>query len=408
MLSRLEQIIVVRMFAVIYNHFMNDDFGSDNHDEYLAGSGVEMLVREIGEAIRGKVLNPGERLAPIRELARKYQVSFNAARAAVGRLETLGLVERRQGSGTYVRAQVTERFEGERNTVSLLLDINAHVFSQMASTLIERIQAQGLTATNAFWAKEKGLEGLQAVFSSWQNHPPRAIVVQWDYPGLDQAIEKARPADSIVIATFRGTRFMPHSWHSVNPDWYMAHAIAAEHLIQAGHKRIGFIGHERRFWAGQVWYDNKKSWMLQTDNIEAVGNVLRDAEIRDGLVICYLHHSRASSLGRPRIDMESKENLSRICQMLSEPNRPTALIGSDNRLVIAKQAAESLGLCIPQDLALLGIGNTPWSQAGGFPSVWEREDLAAKHIAELIESGVEGLSAAHHIVVPPVLSSTKA
>lgn len=387
---------------------MNNDLGTTKPNKYLADSGVETLVREIGEAVRCKALNPGERLMPIRDLARKYQVSFNSARAATKRLEALGLVECKQGSGTYVRTPPEVTVERKaRTAVSLLLDINAHIFSHLALHLMEQIQSQGLTVTNAIWTTDKGLKGLQMALSSWEDYPPKAIVVQWDYPGLDQTIEKMRPADAMVIATFRGTRFMPRTWHSVNPDWYLAHKIAAERLIKVGHKRIGFLGHERRFWADRIWYDNKKAWMLQTDNIKAVGDALREAEIRDGLTICYLQYNKITCNTVSTVEMDCADNLSRIRAMLERPDRPTALVGSDYRLVIAKRVAESMGLSVPDDLALVGIGHTPWSQISGFPSVQQQEELAAEHIAELVKASASSLSARHHVVIPPVLGAAQ-
>ncbi len=60
----------------------------------------EMLLREIAA---GHFLD-GERFAPEREMAREYGVSVGTLRKALAELERQGMLERRQGSGNYVRA----------------------------------------------------------------------------------------------------------------------------------------------------------------------------------------------------------------------------------------------------------------------------------------------------------------
>ena len=57
---------------------------------------------------KGK-LRPGERLQPERELSELFQVSRSTVREAFKTLESRGLIECRQGEGTFVRQQSLER-----------------------------------------------------------------------------------------------------------------------------------------------------------------------------------------------------------------------------------------------------------------------------------------------------------
>jgi GntR family transcriptional repressor for pyruvate dehydrogenase complex len=57
---------------------------------------------------KGK-LRPGERLQPERELSELFQVSRSTIREAFKTLESRGLIEGRQGEGTFVRMQSLER-----------------------------------------------------------------------------------------------------------------------------------------------------------------------------------------------------------------------------------------------------------------------------------------------------------
>lgn len=60
----------------------------------------EMLIREIGA---GRLLE-GEKLPPEREMARALGIAVGTLRHALADLAEKGLIERRQGSGNYVRA----------------------------------------------------------------------------------------------------------------------------------------------------------------------------------------------------------------------------------------------------------------------------------------------------------------
>ncbi|MGV0816942.1 GntR family transcriptional regulator [Martelella sp. AMO21009] len=61
---------------------------------------VELIVRDLAA---GRLVD-GEKLAPERKLAAELNVAVGTLRKALNELETRGLLERRQGSGNYVRA----------------------------------------------------------------------------------------------------------------------------------------------------------------------------------------------------------------------------------------------------------------------------------------------------------------
>jgi len=71
--------------------------GGPLHDE---------IVSRLRALIVAGVWKPGDRLATERELAGRLAVSRSAVREALLRLESAGLVERRQGSGTRVASRV--------------------------------------------------------------------------------------------------------------------------------------------------------------------------------------------------------------------------------------------------------------------------------------------------------------
>src|SRR5205085_7934992 len=62
----------------------------------------EEVARQI-ETMIVEQMKPGDMLPPERQLAEKFGVSRSSIRDAIRRLEHIGLVEPRQGSGTVVR-----------------------------------------------------------------------------------------------------------------------------------------------------------------------------------------------------------------------------------------------------------------------------------------------------------------
>ena len=75
------------------------------HRTNLSSTVADSLVAMIE---KGK-LRPGERLQPERELSDLFQVSRSTIREAFKTLESRGLIEGRQGEGTFVRQQSLER-----------------------------------------------------------------------------------------------------------------------------------------------------------------------------------------------------------------------------------------------------------------------------------------------------------
>lgn len=61
------------------------------------------IVEQIKDLITEGRIKPGDRLPPERELAELFKASRNSVRDAIRVLEQMGLIESRQGDGTYVR-----------------------------------------------------------------------------------------------------------------------------------------------------------------------------------------------------------------------------------------------------------------------------------------------------------------
>lgn len=63
----------------------------------------EEVAETLHEGIRSGALKPGDKLDSVQQLAENFQVGRSAIREALSALKAMGLIEMRQGEGTYVK-----------------------------------------------------------------------------------------------------------------------------------------------------------------------------------------------------------------------------------------------------------------------------------------------------------------
>ena len=91
------------------------------------------LVQQVREMLRLGWLQPGDRLPTVREVVASSGVNPNTVLKSYRELERAGLVEARQGSGTYVKA----------SPGSVAPEVMAELREQLA-TWVHAAQAEGL------------------------------------------------------------------------------------------------------------------------------------------------------------------------------------------------------------------------------------------------------------------------
>lgn len=247
------------------------------------------------------------------------------------------------------------------------------VCGRLTAELSRLLQAQG------YWSQPVVPQGRSArvdefdkTLDTWREQPPAGVVLQYPTPGLADRIDDALPAHPRRIAVYRDDAATPAGWPRVNWSVDAGMKAVAHHLIALGHRRIGVVANQR---PARIDPSLRKRTQGHTRQVLALGHTLREAGVHHGLTLHY-NDNRHQVLDRAEID--------RIADWLQQASRPTAVVGSDFRLIAVRRAAEQLGLRVPGDLALVGIGNTPWAEALNVSSLAVREDLAARHVARLI------------------------
>ena len=113
--------------------------------------------------------------------------------------------------------------------------------------------------------------------------------------------------------------------------------LAMEHLIELGHRRIGFIG-------------GPSNVQSSRDRRSTYRKVLRQHGLSaDDAWVCYADFTQAAG----------REAGKRI---LSLENRPTAIFAANDVTALGVlEAADELGLSVPEDLSLVGYDNIPYA-----------------------------------------------
>ncbi|HEY3364887.1 MAG TPA: LacI family DNA-binding transcriptional regulator [Symbiobacteriaceae bacterium] len=179
------------------------------------------------------------------------------------------------------------------------------------------------------------------------------------------------------------------SLHWVNNDNVSAAAVAMEHLLGLGHRRIAFI-------------NGPQDWVFCYDRLQGYRTALSEAGldfdpqlVRQG-------------------NITQQDGARALEHLLALPERPTAILAVDDSLALgAMEAAHKRGLRIPSDLAIVGFNDDPIT-------AWTRPSLTTARIpvfdlgamaARMLLGRLQGRPVRPHQVILPsqivVRESTK-
>nr|WP_279664059.1 FadR/GntR family transcriptional regulator [Ectobacillus ponti] len=127
------------------------------------------IYEEVAEAILQMIktgkLKPGDKLLPVHQLAEEFQVGRSAVREALSALRAMGLIEMRQGEGTYVK-------NFEASSVTSSLSTTVLMKKEDISSLLEVRQVLEVGAVQAAAARrtEEDLAEMQRWLAVMKNH----------------------------------------------------------------------------------------------------------------------------------------------------------------------------------------------------------------------------------------------
>ena len=301
-----------------------------------------VLYRQLANVLRQRILDgtmpSGTSLPTEFELSATYGISRGTVRQALSLLSDEGLIERMPGRGTFVRAREGSAFQSmqtigviipaanDQLNMDILIGVESvakhrgyHVvFNYSKESLqqekrdVERLRADGVAGLIVFPVSDVEYDE-----TMWRLHTqvfPFVLVDRY-FPTLD--------CDHVVVDNLGGGY------------------RAAEHLIILGHSRIAFL-HQAR--AG-----------CKTTSVRDRYLGYRKALADYGLSF---QESWATVLEREDLSLGGQDTPESCIRYLQRPDRPNAVFAVNDIVAIGLvSAAASLGIRVPDELAIVGFDN---------------------------------------------------
>ncbi len=254
-----------------------------------------------------------------------------------------------------VSAGTRARVQAAAASLGYIPNSSARILRAGTSSLVGLIVPDVQNEVNAIFAKSIGeccaADGYQMVLSNTEEDPDLEL-------SNIRALAEVRCAGAIVMLTNRPRRetmkllrefpvvqilrqqkILKSDWIGI--DDQAAMALAANHLIELGHTRIGYVG-------GVIEVNTGANRLAGYRGLlEEHGIPVDDSRIVTGSV-------------RSRFARDAVNGL-----MCEEP-RPTAIIAAGARVMLGViEAIEMLGLRIPEDVSVVGYTDPPWLRGWG-------------------------------------------
>lgn len=302
------------------------------------------IANWIAQKIHSGELLPGDRIWSEKELISMFQVSRQTVREGIRLLVNKGLVESRQGSGSYVKAvQIKERMANR--AIGVITTYSSHyIFPEIIGGIESVLSQNGYFMQLAFTQNRSEKEA--QTLSDMLDKGVEGFIIEPSKSGLPSAnrgiyhllLEKRIPA--IFINGYIPDIDIPH----VGMDDFLAGFLATNHFIQKGHRNILGI-----FKFDDIQGRNRYTGYLAA--LEQSGILFRDQD-----VIWYSTESCSDLFERNSIKESLKDHTGVLCY-------------NDEMAWRCIQCCQKMGMTGPEELSIVGIDNSEFSQNYGITSV---------------------------------------
>lgn len=323
-------------------------------------------------------LAPGDRLPPLVELERRFEVATGTVEAAVRTLRQEGVLVSRRGSGTFVADRLP------RPTRKQIIAVLAPFSLSYYKHIVEHITAHASTNPNQAVVCRYDDESLTAedVLLLEALDPHGFLVIGWNLAWAAQTIAERGhrvvllgepPADAVATVA------------NVYGDPEYGGYVATRHLLEQGHRRFAYVygaGPKEKLFAERRWRGHRRA--------------LREAEIEATTHPLLFH--------QPWLKQQQAE-VEALRAVLQGPHAVTALVawnGSIARDVL--RVLDTIGVRVPDDVSLIGYDNLPveWHTDTPLDTVDQHLDVQVRHAFGLL-SAPSAAGAVPTAVVTPTL-----
>lgn len=348
---------------------------------------------ELHESITKGELKPGDRLPPEIELSQRYQTSRATVAKALGELERAGLLSRRRGAGTFIKqpqvqAAPTLRiamFTGWAMQGQEIGYFQTHIHAALSALCAERgaeLSLQGLSAAG----KDYRSQLFHAADQIIQRKTTVCCFCPAELPSREMAVNRElvdylRSNGVAVVLIDRDIVAYPNRsdlpW--VAFDNRRGATLLTRHVIEAGYRRIVFVGLDRESTAVE-------------ERLAGYTDALRLAGLPVDRKLIYAVDDQP--------DLE-------FCRRMLKEAKPDAIIAKDI-LFAAKIGSVLLsnGLKIGPDVGLAGFDDHPAASVLHVPLTIVKQPVEpfVQAVYQMVQRVVnQTYVAAEHIVVPTEL-----
>ena len=170
------------------------------------------LAGRLREQLPDYTANGIHRLPTEAAISQRYKVSRQTVRQALSVLEQEGLIEKRQGSGSYI----TGRSRGEDRIDLLLSSDSAYLYPMLLHDIKKTLAAQGFSTT--VHITENTFSTEHALLQKILHQPPRALLVEGvktarTNPNLDLYRKLQKKKCPVLFLQESGTDQLPMRHH---------------------------------------------------------------------------------------------------------------------------------------------------------------------------------------------------
>lgn len=292
------------------------------------------VAQIIKQRIYDGIWRDGDVIPTEKALCAEFDVARGTVRQALQSLEAEGFLRREQGRGTFVTLNQPNNHTSPTSTRrQQLAFIVPYVRDSSVSTIFMGFQqvAEGAAFTTSFSHVNNDIHQQARTIELLIEQGATGIAL---YPVDSELIQPLRQLVRTGYPVVLVDRYLKNlSTDFVMTDHFAGAIRGVRYLLDLGHERVGFA----------TWISPAVS--MEHRNV-GYTQALRERGITpDPALVCYVE-------GYPTIDLKPMKAL------LQQPNRPTAVFAANDQIAIALyRAAASIGLRVPDDLAVVGFDN---------------------------------------------------
>lgn len=290
---------------------------------------IVTLAKRLEADLQARGYRPGDRYRTAIDTGRLLGVSPATAHRAMGLLVRRGLLNRRQGAGTFVGSAMKSSRKLGVQTIFVFMEERQRAVTNIVLDDIVRAVAGAFPTAGvqfSFLPDDEGVDFVRAVITPAQEAGQFAGAVAVSCSrDVYRYLSECRVPLVVMGSLYPDQRDIP----SLDMDYRQAGRLLASHLVQRGHRRLA---------------------MLTTGGGRPGDGVFHDG-LSDALTEANLPHN-ALTIRTFAHDFDAFD--AQVRELLNSPNRPTGWICATDKLVYSVcRAATSLGLTTGKDLEIV-------------------------------------------------------